>query len=320
MRFSDQDGVDPLLSALADGATRIFKRLKQDPDVFTTLGANTSGDIQFELDVWADDVLREALATVPSVGWVVSEELDALRKMGDGPWSVSLDPIDGSKSAATGMPPGSIFGVFKNATAPHQFCGANLCAAGFFIYGLQLELFVADKAGIKRFVYDDGSGRWLEQSLPKSLPQGGYFCINASNRGQWPMWLRAHYDRIMGAQPPDNLRWYASMVMDVKRLLLQGGVFAYPADMREGYENGHLRLVYEAIPMAFLVHSLGGLSSDGTQSLLDIAPDSLHQKSQVFLGEREKILALETSRNADEGKDVLNGEKQPEQEDHQMKP
>ena len=95
---------------------------------------------------------------------------------------------------------------------------------------------------------------------------------------------------------PHNMRWYASMVSDIKRLVLQGGMFAYPSANRKGYEQGHLRLVYEAIPMSFLIHAMGGSSTNGDQSLLDATVKTLHQKTPVFIGEKSKIAAIEASK------------------------
>ena len=92
------------------------------------------------------------------------------------------------------------------------------------------------------------------------------------------------------------MRWYASMVAEIKRLIIQGGIFIYPGDRREGYANGHLRLIYEAIPMAYLVHSLGGQSSNGDQSILDIKVSEAHQKTLVFLGNKDLIKRIESIR------------------------
>jgi len=121
-----------------------------------------------------------------------------------------------------------------------------------------------------------------------SIKASSINAINGSNQLVWDQWLQDHYLSLLdtkgGTVKPHNMRWFASMVSDLKRLLMQGGVFAYPGANRKGYEKGHLRLVYEAIPMSFLIHAMGGSSTDGDMSLLEKPVTELHEKTPTFIG------------------------------------
>ncbi len=257
---------------------------------------NTAGDEQIELDVIADELLVGRLSEVNDVRFIASEERRDLLRAGSGEISISLDPVDGSKAALVGVPPGTIFGLFRGVENVADMSGANLVGAGFFVYGAALELFMADEAGFRAEIFDPREHVWKNRPVPDAIPSAPVISFNASNLPKWDEWVQAYYQAQVdpqGGGKSQNLRWYASMVSDVKRLLLEGGVFAYPSRDQAGYENGHVRLVYEAIPMAYVVEAHGGGSSNGTRSILDIPVTSLHQKTPIFLGEAGKIARLE---------------------------
>lgn len=291
-----------ILSQLDEAALEIYDAVRQGLGLKLSDSENQSGDEQLELDIFADEAFRKRLSTNDDVRYVLSEERSNLAHYSDGPYSVALDPLDGSKSALVGIPSGAIFGIFENANSESDFCGKNMVAAGFYVFGATLECYSAIGSVVKRRIYQFSINEWENASLPDSMPTANFFAINVSNFKFWPSWLRKHYDKIVLDVPtgkePANIRWYASMVSEVKRLLLEGGVFAYPANARVGYENGRLRLVYEAIPMAYLIEAFGGASSDGKTSILDLTPSELHQKTPVFLGEREKIMTLQELQNS----------------------
>jgi fructose-1,6-bisphosphatase I len=113
---------------------------------------------------------------------------------------------------------------------------------------------------------------------------------NASNTGHWPALLRDHVESRIAAGA--NMRWIAAAVGDLHRILLQGGIFLYPADRRKGYENGRLRLLYEAFPIAFLIEQAGGAATDGANRILDRTPESLHQHCPLIFGDREMVAAI----------------------------
>ena len=289
-----------IINALEASAVEIYQLVKKGLGLKFVDTENVSGDEQIE-DILADASFRNALSQLPSVRYVVSEEQPDLTKYSDGQYSVALDPLDGSKSALVGIPSGAIFGIFKNVESAVDFSGPNIVAGGFFVFGAALEVFFSMEERCWRGIFHEGLGEWEYSQIPTGFPSSAFFAVNVSNYKYWDGWLQNHYkNQIMPsdkAASPQNLRWYASMVSEVKRLILQGGVFAYPADSRPGYENGHLRFVYEALPMAYLVHSLGGSSTDGDKSIMDIIPSALHQKTTVFLGEMQKIEQVIASKN-----------------------
>ena len=293
--------METILSRLDEAAVEIYDAVRAGLGLRSAQSSNTAGDEQLELDLLADRAFRTRLANEPEIRFVISEEQPDLARYSDGPFSVALDPLDGSKSALVGIPCGAIFGIFKDVEDVTGFNGSALVAAGFYVFGATLECYYAIDRKVYQKIYQTGEGAWEISSVEGSFPAADFFAINVSNFKYWPKWLQNYYSSIVfdvkDDKKPSNIRWYASMVSEVKRLLIQGGVFAYPNDSRPSYGSGHLRLVYEAIPMAYVVESLGGASSNGDQSLLSIAPSALHQKTSVFLGEAEKIADLENAKN-----------------------
>lgn len=290
-----------ILNQMDDAALEIYDAVRKGLGLQLSESENESGDEQIELDIFADEAFRKRLSANKEVRFVLSEEQPNLAHYSDGQYSVALDPLDGSKSALVGIPSGAIFGVFENASTKTDFCGKNIVAGGFYVFGATLECFSAIGSIVQRRIYQQRTKTWEPSSLPSSMPSANFFAVNVSNFKFWPTWLREHYKNVVLETPADkkpaNIRWYASMVSEIKRLVLEGGIFAYPANSRTGYENGRLRLVYEAIPMAYLVEAFGGASSDGTRSLLELEPQELHQKIPVFLGELDKIKALQDLSN-----------------------
>jgi fructose-1,6-bisphosphatase I len=292
-----------IYAALFKASEVIYGHLKKGAGLKFATSSNESGDDQIELDVIADEAFFNTLKTDPNVRYVVSEERPGLNKISDGPYSVALDPLDGSKSALVGIPSGAIFGVFENAETAKDFNGRNIISGGFFVFGMNLEAYFADSGGaVYKGLFDHKASTWSIIPITGGLPSADVLSLNACNQAMWEPWFQNHYASLFtdkdGAGRPHNMRWYASMVSDIKRLVLQGGMFAYPGAIRSGYEQGHLRLVYEAIPMSFLIHAMGGSSTNGEQSLLDASVETLHQKTPVFIGETDKIAAVEAAKKA----------------------
>lgn len=231
--------------------------------------------------------------------YIVSEERPNLMAYGNGDYSVSLDPLDGSKSAAVGIPPGAIFGIFKDAEQITDYNGEHIVMGGFFVFGITLEIYFSLHGTATTGVWDASTNSWTFRVLP-AMPAKKMVAINASNRTKWNPWLQDYFDGLINHEDENgnsfNLRWYASMVSEIKRLLFEGGIFSYPEDKITGYEGGHLRLVYEAIPMAYLLAAVGGNSSNGDTSILALQTTELHQKTPVFLGEAALITEMEKAK------------------------
>jgi fructose-1,6-bisphosphatase I len=300
MGFPARSGFYGIYNALGEAAKEVYAALKAEHGLKEVGHANQTGDEQLQLDVLANEAFLKHLRSCQNVKHVISEESPELVQINQGEFSIALDPLDGSKSAIVGIPSGAIFCVFSQVKDVSDFNGSNVRSSGFFVFGLNLEIFFADATGVFKGIYEPNSGDWQVVKLTQKFPSARFFAVNASNKHYWETWLQEYYEGLISVgadQKPHNLRWYASMVSEIKRLILQGGVFAYPGDTRKGYESGHLRLVYEAIPMAYLVHSLGGSSFDGVGSLLAKKPRELHEKTPVFLGEVNKIRQLENAKN-----------------------
>lgn len=292
--------LDGIYAALFSAGETIYAELQKGSGLKFATSSNESGDDQIELDVIADEAFFDTLSKDENVRYVVSEERPGLNKISDGPYSVALDPLDGSKSALVGIPSGAIFGIFENAEVAKDFNGKNILSGGFFVFGMNLEAYFADGKDVYKGIFDQAKSEWSVMPIVGNLPSADVLAINGANQTVWDKWLQDHYASLLdthgGTVKPHNMRWYASMVSDIKRLVLQGGIFAYPSANRKGYEQGHLRLVYEAIPMSFLIHAMGGSSTNGDVSILEATVTTLHEKTPVFIGEKSKIDAVEAAK------------------------
>ena len=297
---SQLPNLDGIYAALFAASEVIYAELKQGSGLKFATSSNESGDDQIELGVIADEAFFETLSQDPNVRYVVSEERPGMSKISDGNYSIALDPLDGSKSALVGIPSGAIFGVWKDAEVAADFSGHNLICSGFFVFGMNLEAYFADGQAVYKGQFNQTTSEWTVMPIEGDLPSANVMSLNACNQTMWHPWMQSYYAGLFkdadGTPTPHNMRWYASMVSDMKRLVLQGGLFAYPGALRKGYEQGHLRLVYEAIPMAFLIHAMGGSSTNGDVSLLEAPVKTLHQKTPVFIGEADKIAAIEAAK------------------------
>jgi fructose-1,6-bisphosphatase I len=263
------------------------------------------GDFQTELDILANTHLVDALRSAP-VAAVASEELDVPVALAPGaPIIVALDPLDGSSNIDTNVSIGTIFSLLPSppngSSEPAAFLrqGHEQVAAGYVLYGPQTSLVLTVGAGTDIFTLDPASGAFvLTKPQVKISPVSNEFAINASNARHWAKEVRQWFDDcIAGAEGPRgrnfNMRWIASMVAEAHRILVRGGVYAYPGDAREGYRSGRLRLVYEANPIAMLMEQAGGAASTGRERILDRLPRMLHERVPLIFGSCEEVARLE---------------------------
>ncbi|MBC2667191.1 class 1 fructose-bisphosphatase [Novosphingobium flavum] len=279
-------------------------------EVLGSLGSeNVQGEVQKKLDVIANELLLEANEWGGHLAAMASEEMETLHRIPHrypkGEYLLLFDPIDGSSNIDVGLTVGTIFSVL---VAPAECSGRDVTeedflqpgsrqvAAGYALYGPQALLVLTIGAGVYEFTLDREIGSWRMTDGPMTMPQGAReFAINMSNRRQWsPAVTRYIDERVAGSEGPlgkdYNMRWTASMVADIHRILKRGGIFLYPADAREP-GKARLRLMYEANPMAFLVTQAGGAATDGTTAILDIAPSGLHQRVGVVIGDKAEVAA-----------------------------
>ncbi|MGB1862732.1 MAG: class 1 fructose-bisphosphatase [Candidatus Puniceispirillum sp.] len=255
--------------------------------------ANADGDDQKALDVLADDVITAQLRDAGAAIYL-SEEQDAPIPLNDeGTLIVASDPLDGSSNIDTNVSIGTIFSIMPAAGGALQ-SGRNQLAAGFFVYGPQTTLLVTLGDGVLVFQMDD-DGRFCDMGWQVVIsPDTHEFGINASNQRHWHAPVKAYIDDCLdgrdGALKQNyNMRWVGSLVADAWRIFRRGGVFLYPADRRDGYAQGRLRLVYEANPVAMLVEQAGGKATDGTDSILDIEPKDLHERVPFIFGSMNEV-------------------------------
>jgi len=265
-------------------------------------GRNTDGDIQKDLDIRADRIIRTALDPLPIAALASEETTEPEILYPPAPISVAIDPLDGSSNIDTNMSVGTIFSVLptpRDIRATFLQPGDAQLAAGFFVYGPQTSLVLTLGHGVDIFTLDRGANQFkLIRSAVQIPADTAEFAINASNQRHWEPPVQAFIeDCVAGANGERgkdfNMRWIGSLVAEAYRILTRGGVFLYPADAREGYGEGRLRLVYEASPMAFIMEQAGGAASTGSKRILDLAPSTLHQRVPLIMGSRDKVRRLE---------------------------
>jgi fructose-1,6-bisphosphatase I len=270
-----------------------------------TRGTNSDGDVQKDLDVYADDIFLDAMRRAP-IAYYASEELEQpVLLAADAPLAIAIDPLDGSSNIDTNVSIGTVFSLLPatgapdaNPAAPFLQAGVNQLGAGFFIYGPQLALVLSLGSGTHVFVLSTRLGTFVQAYESRMIaPRTQEFAINAANYRHWDEAVRLYVDDCLeGADGPRgkdfNMRWIASLVADCYRILMRGGVFLYPGDQRKGYRHGRLRLVYEANPIAYLVEQAAGAATDSVNRILEIRPESLHQRVPVVFGSAREVARI----------------------------
>jgi fructose-1,6-bisphosphatase I len=269
-------------------------------------GEHGAGDEQKELDVLANAILFSALREAP-VAALVSEEVELAVPLNAGQsLLVALDPLDGSSNIDANVSIGTIFSILptpddvspSEAAAFYQ-PGEHQLAAGYVLYGPQTALTLTTGVGTHIFTLDRRAGQFkLTAERIRVPPKTREFAINASNHRHWDEPIRIYVDDCLkGCEGPRgedfNMRWIASMVAEAHRVLARGGIYMYPSDLRNGYENGRLRLIYEANPIAWLMEQAGAAASTGTARILEITPQGLHQRVPLIFGSRDEVDRLD---------------------------
>ena len=265
-----------------------------------------AGDAQKELDILANAILFSALRMAP-VAALVSEEVEsAVPLNADGSLLVALDPLDGSSNIDANVSIGTIFSILPapddgSPGGADAFLqpGEQQLAAGYVLYGPQIALALTMGLGTQLFTYQRRSGQFrLTVEQVRVPPKTREFAINASNHRHWDEPIRIYVDDCLkGCEGPRgedfNMRWIASMVAEAHRVLARGGIYLYPGDLRDGYEHGRLRLLYEASPIAWLMEQAGAAASTGTERIMEIRPQSLHQRVPLIFGSRHEVERLD---------------------------
>ena len=312
-----QDGhIPPELRLLLEVVARACKSISQavnkgaiggEASILGTAGSeNVQGEVQKKLDIIANDVLIEANEWGGHLAAMASEEMDSIHvvpnRYPQGEYLLLFDPLDGSSNIDVNVSIGTIFSVLKKPEgdagveeADFLQAGNKQVAAGYCVYGPQTTLVLTVGDGVAMFTLDREQGSFVLTEENIQIPADTQeFAINMSNMRHWDEPVKRYIDEcLQGKEGPRgknfNMRWIASMVADVHRILTRGGLFMYPWDKREPEKAGKLRLMYEANPMSWLIEQAGGASTNGKQRIMDLQPSKLHERVSVVLGSKNEV-------------------------------
>lgn len=261
---------------------------------------NIQGEEQKKLDVLSNRIMIDTLSSNPAIAGLASEEEDSfVSANSDGQFLVLFDPLDGSSNIDVNISIGTIFSVLAKPTGAlttESFlqCGRQQLASGYVLYGPQTILVLTLKHGIAMFTLNEQNQFQLTQENPQIPATTAEFAINMSNQRHWQPAMQKYIAELLAGKTGNrgkdyNMRWVASMVAEVHRILMRGGIFTYPQDNRNPDKPGKLRLMYEANPMSLLIEQAQGAATDTKQNILDIQPCGLHQRVAVVLGSKEEV-------------------------------
>jgi fructose-1,6-bisphosphatase I len=295
-----------ILSDVADACKKIAVAIEEGAVAgnMGTLGSeNVQGEVQKALDVITNDIFIEACQKSGYVAGMASEELvdvidviDEHKKNGN--YLLLFDPLDGSSNVNVNISVGTIFSILKSSNnkpdlADYLQVGSMQICAGYALYGTSTMFVLTTGNGVNGFTLDVKSNEFLlthpNMQIAKETQE---FAINMSNYRFWREPVQRYIDECLQGEEGDrkkdfNMRWVASMVAEVHRILVRGGVFMYPTDAKS--RSGKLRLMYEANPMSFIVEQAGGASTTGSQRILEIQPSGIHQRVPVMMGCRSEV-------------------------------
>jgi fructose-1,6-bisphosphatase I len=289
------------IESMAAAGAEISAVLRQAPIAGQTGLAgsdNVQGEAQKALDVISNDIVLNHLRQNPAISILVSEELDeAVEMSSQGRLIVATDPLDGSSNLDVNVTVGTIFSVLASAGGLLQKGSAQL-AAGYVAYGPATSLVVRITGETSVFTLD-ATGAWVQTLGVARVPEASSeFAINTARERFWDAATTGYVkESVAGETGPAgkryNMRWVGSMVADIHRILMRGGIFLYPLDSETVSKGGRLRLLYEANPMAWLIEGAGGKSTTGRERILDVMPMGIHQRVPVILGSTEEVRRVE---------------------------
>lgn len=270
---------------------------------------NVQGEVQKKLDVLSNDIFIHSLEWTGHLAAMASEENDEIIQIPDqypkGKYLIAFDPLDGSSNIEVNLSIGTIFSIMrapegKKTITAEDFMqkGTAQVAAGFCIYGPTTILILSTGQGVNGFTLDRNVGEFVLTHPDIRVPEDtAEFAINMSNHRFWEEPMRRYVDECVqgkagGREKDFNMRWLASMVAEVYRVLMRGGLFTYPMDEKLKTKGGRLRLLYEANPMGFLIEQAGGVASTGRERILEIQPTGVHQRVPVILGSKNEVERL----------------------------
>jgi len=269
----------------------------------STLDENVQGEVQKKLDVISNDLLKDIILESGFVKAISSEEEDHCVAGNDkGQYLVSFDPLDGSSNTDINSLIGTIFSIHEapqdlaaNNNDMFKQAGNKQVCAGYVLYGPSTMLAMTTGNGTHFYILDRTQGEFILVERDVQVPTDtAEFSVNMSNQRFWQAPMQNYInDLLAGDTGPRgknfNMRWIAAMVGDIHRVLCRGGIFTYPTDSKKVGQPNKLRLMYEANPMAFLLEQAGGLAMTSQGRIMDIQPDSIHQRVEVIMGSKNEV-------------------------------
>lgn len=300
-----------LLNDIATACKKISHHVNRG-ELIGVLGSaeseNVQGEIQKKLDIITNDIMINALSWTGHLAGMASEEIDTIIKIPGhypkGKYLVVFDPLDGSSNIDVNLAVGTIFSILRcreGVDADMQDFlrkGAEQVSAGFVLYGPSTMMVLTTGHGVNAFTLDQDIGEFILTHRNMRIPEEtAEFAVNMTNQRFWePPVQRYIGECLQGKEGPlgknFNMRWIASLVAEVYRILTRGGIFMYPLDKRNPDKPAKLRLMYEANPMAFIVEQAGGVCSTGRERILDIVPTDIHQRVPLILGSKQEVERL----------------------------
>ena len=297
-----------LLNDIALACKKISHLVNQG-DLIGVLGnaesENVQGEVQKKLDIISNDIMIDSLKWNGNLAGMASEENDDWIRIPEnalkGHYLALFDPLDGSSNIDLNLTVGTIFSILrydeKKEPELTDFLkpGTQQVCAGFVLYGPSTIMVLTTGQGVNGFTLDQEVGEFYLTHPKMKIPSDcSEFAINMSNRQFWEPPVRRYIDECMqGVNGPReryfNMRWIASLVAEVYRVLTRGGIFMYPYDVKKPEQAGRLRLMYEANPMAFIVEQAGGACSTGRQRIMEIEPEGIHQRVPLILGSKSEV-------------------------------
>lgn len=266
---------------------------------------NVQGEVQKKLDIITNDIMVNALNWTGHLAGMASEEVDDIITIPEqypkGKYLALFDPLDGSSNIDVNLAVGTIFSILRCREgvdpAVEDFLrkGSEQVCAGFVLYGPSTMMVLTTGHGVNGFTLDQDIGEFILTHPNMRIPEEtSEFAINMSNQRFWELPVQRYIDEcLQGTEGPRgknfNMRWIASLVAEVYRILTRGGIFLYPLDLRDPSKPGKLRIMYEANPMAFIIEQAGGSCSTGCERILDIKPTGIHQRVPLVLGSKKEV-------------------------------
>ena len=300
-----------LLNEIATACKQISHRVNRGA-LIGVLGdadsENIQGEVQKKLDIITNDIMINALNWNGHLAGMASEEVDKIitipKHYPKGKYLALFDPLDGSSNIDVNLTVGTIFSIIRcrEGVDPEEedFLrkGSEQICAGFVLYGPSTIMVLTTGHGVNGFTLDQDIGEFILSHPDMRIPEEtSEFAINMSNQRFWEPPVQRYIDECLqgteGLRKKDfNMRWIASLVAEVYRILTRGGVFLYPYDIRNPSKPGRLRLMYEANPMAFIIEQAGGLCSTGRERIMDLKPEGIHQRVPLILGSKNEVERL----------------------------